>query len=226
MPQRLTMVGDIERRDHHHLPPDARCYFWGDYTPHEHTNGLKWRYSPTNQLIANFKKKMDRIGMGDWHHKADATATIATAFSGFWRWPEVAQQHRVALIPMPPSKQRDDPMYDPRMLNVLRGIATRTGLALDIRDCLSSDGRYAASHESDDRPTPDELYDSMTFDAIAGRPGDQPRMIFLFDDMLTTGAHYLAATRHLGEHFPGVPIVGNFVSRRVVPNPFEDLDDL
>lgn len=46
----------------------------------------------------------------------------------------------------------------------------------------------------------------------------------LFDDLLTTGAHYVAATRHFGEAFPGVPVVASFVARRVVPNPFDDFD--
>lgn len=226
MPTRLTVVGDIERPDHHYLPADARCYFWGDYTPHEHTNGLRWNYSPTNQLIANFKKKMDRAGQNGWHYKGEATARIAAAFSKFWRWEAVVQTHQVALIPIPPSKARGDPLYDSRMLNVLQGIAARTGVGLDIRDCLSFDGRHAASHESDNRPGPDDLYDSMSFDRGVGCPNQRPGCIFLFDDMLTTGAHYVAAVRRLEEFFPGVPVVGNFVSRRVVPNPFADMENI
>jgi len=46
-------------------------------------------------------------------------------------------------------------------------------------------------------------------------------MIFLFDDLLTTGAHYIATTRKLRDIFPGVRIVGNFIARRCIPNPFE-----
>jgi len=226
MPPRLTVVNDIERIDHYHLPADARCYFWGDYTPHEHTNGLRWRYSPTNQLIANFKKKMDRAGQSDWHYKIEATVTIANAFSQFWRWQELLQTHRVTLIPIPPSKPRNDPMYDPRMYDMLVEMASRTGLPLDIRDCLSFNGQFDASHESDNRPTPDDLYATLAFDAAAGRPQQQPGVIYLFDDMLTTGAHYVAAVRRLGEFFPDIQIVGNFISRRVVPNPFADSDAL
>jgi len=56
MPPRLTVIGDLERPDHRYLPPDAQ-YFWGEYTPYEHTQGKRWDYSPTNRLIANFKKK-------------------------------------------------------------------------------------------------------------------------------------------------------------------------
>lgn len=226
MPPRLTVVGDLERPDHGYLPAGARCYFWGEYTRYEDTNGLNWNYSPTNQLISNFKKKLERRGFADWHYKGRAIAEVARAFSQFWQWSVLHQQHRVALIPIPPSKARHDPMFDGRMNEMLVAMAAHTGLPLDIRDCLSFSGAYAASHESDERPSPDELYDELTFNPTVGRSQIPPGFIYLFDDMLTTGAHYVAAARKLTEVFPGVPIVGNFIARRRIPNPFADFDAL
>jgi predicted amidophosphoribosyltransferase len=220
MPPRLTLVGELERPDHHYLPAQARCCFWGEYTSQRHVEGPVWQYSDTNALITNFKKKVDRQGMADWRYKGQAIDTIAQAFSGFWRWPVLHQQHRVALVPVPPSRARNDPMYDPRMLDVLRGISARSGLPLDVRDCLSFSGAHAASHEADERPSPDDLFEDLSFDATAGRPQEQPGVIFLFDDMLTTGAHYVAVHRVLAQHFPGIEVLGNFVSRRAIPNPF------
>ncbi|WP_198086266.1 hypothetical protein [Variovorax sp. E3] len=226
MPPRLAVVGDHERPDHFHLPKDATCYFWGEYTPYEHTNGKKWNFSPTNQLVSNFKKKMDRRGQFDWKYKRAAINEVAGGFSQFWKWSNLHEQHRVALIPIPPSKARSDPMFDPRMLEMLTAVAGRAQVNLDIRDCLTFSGAYAASHETDDRPTPDELYNELSFDNGAGKAGDPPGLIFLFDDMLTTGAHYVATTRKLAQIFPGVQIVGNFIARRIVPNPFAEFDDI
>ena len=60
MPPRLTVVGDLERPDHSHLPAEAVCYCWGEYTPSKHIDGPAWNYSATNQLVSNFKKKLDR----------------------------------------------------------------------------------------------------------------------------------------------------------------------
>ena len=40
-------------------------------------------------------------------------------------------------------------------------------------------------------------------------------MIGLFDDVLTTGAHFRAASAVLKQSFPGVRIVGLFIARRV-----------
>ncbi len=220
MPSRLQLVGDLERQDHYHLPADAQCYFWGEYTPYEHTNGQKWNYSPTNQLIANFKKKMDRRGFADWPHKVNAIQRVARQFAVSWKWADISTQ--VALIPIPPSKSRDDPNFDPRMTVMLEQLASIVNLPLDIRDCLSFSGKHAASHETVNRPTPDELYEELRFEDRSTR--QRPAAILVFDDMLTTGAHYVAVTRKLAMEFPGVPVLGQFVARRVVPDPFADFD--
>jgi len=42
--------------------------------------------------------------------------------------------------------------------------------------------------------------------------------------MLTTGDHYVATTRKLAEVFPGVEVIGAFVARRIVPDPFAEFD--
>jgi hypothetical protein len=225
MPTRLREVGDLERSDHFHLPADARCYFWGEYTPYNLTGGQRWEYSSTNRLIANFKKKKEREGLPEWRYKLIAIQQVAEQFSKFWNWAEL-HQRKVALIPIPPSKARTDPLYDPRMEQMLAQLAAQVRLPLDSRACLSFSGVHAASHATEARPTPDELYDELQFDAVIGRPDLPPPMIFLFDDMLTSGAHYRAVTRKLGEVFPGVPVIGNFIARRIVPNPFDDFEDL
>lgn len=217
MPPRLTIVGDLERPDHYYLPPAAKCYFWGEYT-----SGKKWDYSDTNQLILNFKKKMDRRGHNDWRHKVQAIDSVASQFAGAWKW-DTAVASGVVLIPMPPSKARNSSGYDPRMLEVIEGICRKTGVPLDVRDCLSFSGKYAASHETDSRPNPDQLFNELSFDPLVGNVAVQPRAILLFDDMLTTGGHYVAAARRLGQHFPGAEVIGQFVARRIIPNPFGDI---
>lgn len=224
MPPRMTLLGPLERLDHAFVPADAKCYFWGEYTSYEHTGGKRWDYSPTNRLVANLKKKMDKRGTPEWRYKREAIEFASRAFARFWQWKELKERHRLALVPIPPSRARTDPMFDPRMREILEGIAAEAGLALDIRDCLSFSGRYGASHESEARPGPTELFDDLTFDPQEGRPAEQPGAIFLFDDMLTTGAHFVAASRRLATHFPAVPVVGQFVARRRVPDPFGNLE--
>ncbi|QXP89654.1 hypothetical protein [Methylococcus capsulatus] len=42
-----------------------------------------------------------------------------------------------------------------------------------------------------------------------------PKVIGLFDDVLTTGAHFKATQSMLQETFPGVRVIGLFIARRV-----------
>ncbi|MEX3816569.1 hypothetical protein AB3X96_41635 [Paraburkholderia sp. BR13439] len=42
--------------------------------------------------------------------------------------------------------------------------------------------------------------------------------------MLTRGAHFAAAARKLREVFGDVPVIGCFIARTVIPNPFDDID--
>lgn len=222
MPDRWSVIGDLERPDHYHLPPGPTCIFWGEYTPYKHTDGKGWNFSPTNQLISNFKKKMERRGQPDWSWKARAVATVGQAFAKMFNWNDPTLAN-AAFIPMPPSKARTDPNYDSRILDAVKMMAVASRRQLDIRDCLSFDGAHEASHETDDRPSPEQLYETLIFDPLQARIAAQPGIIFLVDDMLTTGAHFVAASRKLGEVFPGVQVVGVFVARRRVPNPFEEL---
>ena len=58
----------------------------------------------------------------------------------------------------------------------------------------------------------------------------QPQVIGLFDDVLTTGAHFKAAQSLLNKAFPGVRVIGLFIARRVpetidVEDIFENLDE-
>ncbi|BEP62328.1 hypothetical protein GmRootV213_28820 [Variovorax sp. V213] len=216
MQKRLQQVGDVERPQHYFLEPDHRCYFWGEYTPWEHTGGRKWNFSETNQLIANFKKPMDRRGKDDWWRKQAAIDRTSQAFAGLWKW-QLLHERGAVLIPVPPSKRAGDPLHDDRMSRMLQGIRAITKIDLDIRDLLVSDGSIPASHTSAQRPSPQRIYESLSFDAHE-REKAAPNIIYLFDDVLTSGAHFVSCLRRLRELYSEQPIVGNFVARCGRPN--------
>jgi hypothetical protein len=227
MPLALNAVGDEQRGDHYYLQASAQCFYWGEYTPHENTKGKLSDFSPTNRLVSNLKKRMTRAREPDWKYKRQAIASCAAAFTAMWKKQGILVPD-VTFIPMPPSRARGDQNYDPRILEILNLINRPQGL-IDIRDCLAFDGRYAASHDTKNRPGPDELYSALQFDGNAGRQTVRPAAIVLFDDMLTSGAHFVAASRRLTEIFPGVLIQGHFIARRVLPSAadaFSDFDIL
>lgn len=82
-----------------------------------------------------------------------------------------------------------------------------------------------AAHESTQRPTVEDLLGVYQIDERLVSP--QPTSIGIFDDVLTAGTHFVAVKTMLSGRFPGVPILGCFIARRVFPDPFEEfLDDV
>lgn len=115
-PHNLTEIDPLTRPDHYYLDPDDECYFLGEYTARQ-----GYAYSATNDLILNLKKTPDRRGRPEWRHKERAIVVAARALkNAFMRsWLRSA-----TFVPIPPSKARNDPMYDDRMSRLIQAIDT------------------------------------------------------------------------------------------------------
>jgi hypothetical protein len=202
-PHRLTQVDELSRPDHYYLSADDTCYFLGEYTAQK-----GFAFSATNQLILNFKKPVDRKGKAEWRYKEQAIRQAAEAFRKALndKWLNGA-----LLVPIPPSKARTDPLYDDRMPRMLRAI--RPEPQLDVRELIIQNASTDAAHHSDTRPRPEDLEALYALDRKLTTPA--PKVIGLFDDVLTTGAHFKAAQSLLHKAFPGVQVIGLFIARRV-----------
>lgn len=71
-PDRLTEIDELTRPDHSWLTADDRCYFLGEYTARQ-----GYAYSPTNSLILNFKKPLDRQDRPEWRYSARRLRSVA-----------------------------------------------------------------------------------------------------------------------------------------------------
>jgi hypothetical protein len=202
-PQRLTKIDDLARPDHFYLTPADECYFLGEYTARK-----GFAFSATNQLILNFKKSMNKRNSLQWRYKEKAIEEAAAAFRASLNseWLDGA-----ALVPVPPSKSKSDALYDDRVVRMVRGI--RAQPALDVRELLLQRTSTVAVHDQQNRPTPEQIQANYAIDQAICDP--VPQVIGLFDDVLTTGAHFRAASTALQQSFPGVKIVGLFIARRV-----------
>ena len=214
-PRRLTKVDDLTRGDHYHLTGDDDCYFLGEYSARK-----GFAFSPSNGLILNFKKKMDRRGRPEWAYKTKAIQNAAAAFRAALR-DEV--RNRFTFVPVPPSKAKTDPLYDDRLVRMLSQIWP--GEKTDIREMVLQPVSTDAVHDHEQRPTPDEIEERYVIDRKTVTPA--PNFIAVVDDVLTTGAHFVAVRSKVRQVFPDTKIVGLFVARRVPEAiDFEAFDDL
>jgi predicted amidophosphoribosyltransferase len=202
-PQRLTKIDQLALPDHFYLTAADDCYFLGEYTARK-----GFAFSATNQLVLNFKKSVAVRNTAQWRHKEQAIGQAATAFRTALNeeWLNVA-----TLVPVPPSKAKADPLYDDRLVRMLR--AMRAQPALDVRELIVQRVSTNPVHDRQQRPRPEELEANYGIDNDLTNPA--PQVIGLFDDVLTTGAHYRAALNVLHRAFPGVRIIGLFIARRV-----------
>ena len=201
-PNRFTEVDDLTRADHSWLADDDRCFFLGEYTARQ-----GFAYSPTNNLILNFKKTPDRRARPEWRYKELAIQQAAAAFRGALG----VSPPPWTFVPIPPSKAPHDPRYDDRVTQMLGVIWP--GQTADVREIIVQLQSTEAAHETVVRPTPAQLEAGYRLDEALAHP--RPSAIAVVDDVLTTGAHFRAASTVLARRFPAVPIIGLFIARRV-----------
>jgi predicted amidophosphoribosyltransferase len=204
---RLRTIDEQSRPDHARLSSDDQCFYL-----YEYTSGKNYSFSATNSLISNLKKKPGAAG---YKYKLRDIGIAAAAFAATinQRWLEGA-----TLVPVPPSKAKGDAGYDDRMVQLCRQI--RVEPPLDVRELVVQRNSLSAAHESQNRPTVEDLLREYQIDESKANPS--PRWIGIFDDVLTVGTHFVAMKTILGARFPGISIQGFFIARRVFPNPFED----
>ena len=201
-PQRFTKIDNLTRPDHYYLTEGDACYFIGEYTAYQ-----GFSYSTTNDLIQNFKKPMDRHGLAEWRHREQAIRQVAKAFRTAL---DPDALNRLTLVPIPPSKAKDDPLYNGRMTKML--MAIQPDPALDIRELIIQTESTESVHDLHQRPAPDEIANIYEIDEALTQPA--PTSIAIVDDVLTTGAHFRAMHSVLSARFQGAHIVGLFIARR------------
>lgn len=206
---RLTEIDSSNIDLHARLDDSDKCLFLFEYT-----SGQGYAFSTTNDLISNLKKKP---GAGGQYYKQQAIGRCA----GYLRQALSADWLKVAtLVPVPPSKIVGDPLHDDRVERICRKI----GAGIDIRAIVRQTQSTTAAHEvsAGERPSVEDLLAVYEIDPALSAP--IPKVIGIIDDVLTAGTHYRAMQIKLSAQYPGVPIFGIFIARRVFAT--SDFDDL
>ena len=109
---RLTKIDHLTLDDHTHLTPEDHCFFFGEYTARK-----GYSFSETNSLISNFKKSITKKHLPEWRYKEHAVQRVVALFRESISDKSLKE---MTLVPIPPSKAKDDLEYDDRMLRVLQ----------------------------------------------------------------------------------------------------------
>jgi hypothetical protein len=211
--KKLLKIDELVINDHFFLTEEDVCYYFMEYTA-----GRTWGYSEANNIISNLKKARKYFRTPAWKYKQDAIDEVASLINT--QVIAKLDTAQITLVPIPPSKSKDDPRYDDRILTVIQKACD--GVEADIRELLLNNDSMEASHESAVRPTIKELQDNLSIDETLVE-GTQLTFC-LFDDVLTTGAHFIACKNVLLERFPEAQVFGVFVARRAIEKE-DDNDD-
>lgn len=214
MTYRLTKIDELTISDHYYLVESDECWYFGEYSAYK-----DWSFSRTNQLIKNFKKEMSKRGTNQWPHKVRAIREVGQLIASTINRDRL---NGVIFVPIPPSKIRDDPNYDPRLVQALNHASNSLNIALPISECLSQRSNTEPDHVSGKtRATPQERCNS--YDIHPERIPGGTNVVVIVDDVVTTGSHYKGAELALKKVLPKASYAGLFIARTVRED--DDLDE-
>lgn len=207
----VQKIDELYLNNHYNLSSGDDCYFFISYAVKQ-----GFGYSHENQLIYNLKKGMDKKGTYEWRHKENAIIEAA----GYFAEANVCRlfPDNPIYVPIPPSKAKGDPEYDDCVVRILKNAY---GGALDVRELVAQKKSTESYHLSGQKRDVEELVSNMYIDEKFAN--DVTGDIVIFDDVLSSGAHFKAVSKVLNERFgEAIKIHGLFLARSLwTQNDFE-----
>ena len=159
--------------------------------------------------MEDIKKGMNKKGQKDWQYKFRAIEECSQLMSTLSFKPTL----KITFIPVPPSKKKGDPLYDDRLVQILNKAYNNLG-KINIIDLFDQSESRESCHSTSNKRNISELQDNLCISdpSLCNLVGD---LIIIFDDVITTGAHFIAMKNKLKELFPNKPIAGIFIARRI-----------
>lgn len=201
---RFRKIDESNIGEHSNLRDEDTCLYLLEFTSRQ-----GYSFSKANQLITNLKKKPNSSAP-ELDYKRRAIASCARGLSEALNDDWLGQ---ATIIPVPCSKATGHPLFDDRMQKVAEAIRP----VPNVRPLVRQTQSLVASHEAPEgqRPTVSDLLAVYEIDeTLAGPP---IRQLGILDDVLTAGTHFRAMHTILSNRFPGIPITGIFIARRVFP---------
>ena len=164
-----------------------------------------------NSRIEDFKKNPERYrdNPAVWRYKLAEIQNFADDIAMLLNNPGLAKViadfQPVAITAMPTSKPKSDLYHDSRIDDLCAEVTKRVA-GIGWASPFDVSARISPSHLNGPRDVA-TLEASLSFNGF----GKEPGLVFLVDDVLTTGAHFTACRNIIRRHHPSVPIIGVFL---------------
>ena len=156
--------------------------------------GVKDDYS---SLLYNLKKPTDRKGTFEWDYKEKSITKCSEFLNNF---PKFKGTNPV-IIPMPPSKKKGTIEYDDRLVQIINKV--ENAICLDIFDVKES---VKSTHTQDQAKDLTAIQSNLEISENA----QIPNLVYVLDDVFTTGAHFKAIKNKILEINPNAQVIGLF----------------
>lgn len=214
----FRIIDSANRRDYHWLKESDRCGFFMEYTA-----GQGYRHSKANDFISNFKKKPSAAKSNPYvfRYKLSAIRESATAIAGVLS----RSTSQYTLVPIPPSKAPSHTEYDDRCTQTLLLTSQNLkeqGIDIPVVDLVEQKKSTEAYHSSaGGYRDPDVIMENYKIkDGLSKaliESVEDKGCVVLFDDVLTTGAHFKAVQAFVSQELDIGPenCLGLFLARTI-----------
>ena len=118
-----------------------------------------------------------------------------------------------SIVPIPPSQAPDDPAFDDRLERVVADVARQTGITWQA--LITTKETRTASHAGGTRLLGDIASNLVLSDQEGVVSKGELRTCILIDDVIVSGAHYVACKNFLYSLNPNLRIIGAFWAKQV-----------
>jgi len=201
-----TLIDELEK-PHLNLEDNDICFYYlvrtvGGYLA-----------SKANSRIENFKKSPEkyRDNPSVWKYKIEAIKEFADDVCDLLRrndFQAVLNSYRNAVIvPIPSSKPKTHEFYDSRLCDMCTQIESSIN-GIIFKDVFDVSEEITPAHYGGPRNV-SYLKNKIVFADLGKEP---PEIVFLVDDVITTGNHFIACRDIIREHYPSILVIGIFLA--------------
>ena len=162
-----------------------------------------YQKSPANQWVFNYKKGIEHRNEPQWSYKEEAIKKFAELIIN-----TPIGDNRI-LLAGPPSKRRDSYLFDSRNEEVLNIVNKATGIPISFN--LGAIQDTEPIHIQGGYRSPERLrglYEFVPFKNV-------PDIVYIVDDVITTGSHYVVWRDLIHQVHPEVEVRGIYLARTI-----------